>query len=93
MQVEFLGGLGDGFGANGGIRTEGLAFDEGDAAMAEADKMFKGKLCGESVIECDVGETGHVAMAGDGDDVQEFIFGARSIDGDEAFDGAALEKF
>ena len=87
-EAEGAGVLDDGLPAEFGVGAEGLAFDERDAAMAEAVEMRESKARGMVVVELDVDDALAAGVAGDGDEWNGQRIGEGRVDGDDAFDGA-----
>src|SRR6202011_3662602 len=72
--------------------AEGLAFDNGDAAVAELGEVLNGEAGGAIMIEDNVGDTRQIAVAGDGYHRNGHSFLAHGVNGDQAFHGSLLEE-
>lgn len=84
--AEFGADFADGIPADCGVRTEALALDEGDAAVAERGEMVEGVARGGEVVEFDGDDAFAVFVAGDGDDGNLKVVHDGRVDGDDAFD-------
>src|SRR5882724_1841951 len=75
-----------------GIRTEILAFDQGDSRMSQPVQMFQREVRAEIVVQNDVRDSLDVAMAGDGDSGNVAIAAVDRIHGNDSLRRALPEK-
>jgi hypothetical protein len=86
--ADLLGHLADCVPTYGGIRTDGLSFDERDFLVTKIAKMFEGQPRGTLVIQDDVGQAFDSLMPCDRDSRQtKFLLDGR-VGGDEALDAS-----
>ena len=90
--VQFSTDFADGIPAGGGIGTEALPLDEGDATVAERGEVIEGVACSGEVIEFNGDDTFAVLVTGDGDNRNRKIDIYGRIDGNNAFDGAGEQQ-
>src|SRR5882762_11962475 len=86
--AELLRYLADRVPTHAGIRTHGLASNEGDFLVTEIAKMFEGQVRGARVVQDDVGQAFDAAMARDGDGRESKLFAERCVRGDEPLDAS-----
>src|SRR5580704_8993242 len=78
--------------ADFGIRTELLAFDEGDLMVAEVGEVLQGDFRGAFVIQNDVGDTVYLVVSRYSDDGHGERERPGSVDRDQAVHGSLEEE-
>jgi hypothetical protein len=74
------------------VGTKFLTLDESDSSVAQCTEMLESEMCGEIVIEDDVGHAGNLLMTGDGNSGKRVRSSINRINSDDAFGGALLKN-